>query len=279
MTIPIFTLSLVRELRGSPLTVLVAILLLESSGQDPITAQLLKDVTGFGDHTITDSLHALSSPTRQLVVRVNGGWRISSGFQLPLEISTLSTVGVDNFPHRDIVPEGEASRRENREYRGFGIPSCSSSNRKDNKFNEILEEQEQEIIEIRDIRDSDTFRENYCLCLKLNIRDPKASELSALSHVTPDLIQAHVDQARSEGHPLGTAIYRIIHQWTPSLDEKATKKIAIEKFTSDLTGHQPGCNCTDCSMSRAGAPVCPKCHHIYQDCECKSEEEKDEQNP
>jgi len=274
LTSPTFTLSLVRELRGSPLTVLVAILLLESSGQVPITAQLLKDVTGFGDHTITDSLHALSSPTRQFVVRINGGWRLTAGFQLPLQlnspdVSMLSTGDVDKFPHR------EASHRENREYRGFGVSSCSSSNRRDDKFNRILEEQEQEIFEIRAIRDSDAYRANYRQAIKLNIRDPKASELSALPHVTPDFIQAHVDQAKAENHPLGTAIYRIIHQWSPhTLDEKASNKFKIAELTAELTGHEPGCKCTDCTLSRAGLPVCPDCHHVYQNCECQDETSK-----
>jgi hypothetical protein len=249
MTNPTFTLSLVRELRGSPLTVLVAIVLLEASGQVPVTAQLLKDVTGYRDHTITDSLHALISPTRQIVVRVNNGWRLAAGFQLPLET-------------------------ESRDNRGFVTSSCSSSNRKSKKIIGILKEQEEESRDIRDIRDPDLFRANYKQSLKLGIRDPKASELSALPHVTPEFIQAHVDATEAEGRPLGTAIYRIIHQWSPQIDEKVTEKMKVAKLTAELTGHKPGCKCTDCSFSRAGSPVCPDCHHIYQNCECESEEEK-----
>ena len=71
-----------------PATVLVAILLLEQSGQIPVTAQLLKDVTGYGDHTITDSLRVLESPTRQIIRRVVNGWRLSQGFQMPLELQS-----------------------------------------------------------------------------------------------------------------------------------------------------------------------------------------------
>jgi hypothetical protein len=244
-----FTAAIVRELRGSPLTVLVACLLLEQSGQVPITAQLLKDMTGYGDHTVTDSLRALESPTRQLLTRVAGGWRLTTGFQFPLE-----------FQNRDI--------------RGFGVSSsCSSFNRKSNK---LLEEEEQETIEIRDIRDSDdllgkSFRANYKKALELNIRDPKASQLSALPHVTPEFIQAHVDQAHDDGHPLGTAIYRIIHGWCVEVDETKIKAKIISQDVANETGHKPGCKCTDCSMARVGLPICPDCHHIYQNCDCEGD--------
>jgi len=241
MTQPTFSISLIRELRGSPLTVLVAILLLEQSGQLPVTAQLLKDTTGYRDHTITDSLRVLASPTRQLVTRTTGGWRLASGFQLPLEIQ-----------NRDI--------REN-----VLSSSCSSSNRKSNK---LLQEPEQETIENRDIRG---FAANHAAALQAGIRDPKASELSALPHVTPEYIQAHVAQAQEDGHPLGTAIYRIIHNWSVQVDESKLRERSIIQSVSKLTGHKPGCKCMDCSMARLGMPLCPNCRRIYQNCECESQ--------
>jgi hypothetical protein len=137
MTKPIFTLSLVRELRGSPLTVLVAILLLEQSGQVPVTAQSIKDCTGFGDHTITDSLRALERPTCQLVARVTGGWRLSNGFQLPLEIQNRELRGFDattttttyispvfiKNKKMEIQVEAEAVTGNNRELRDFATPN------------------------------------------------------------------------------------------------------------------------------------------------------------
>ncbi len=242
---PIFSLSLIRELRGSPLTVLIAILLLEQGGQIPVTAQALKDTTGYKDHTITDSLRILENPTRQFIVRITGGWRISSGFQLPLTFQD-----------------------ENRDIRGFDVSSCSSSNR---KSKEIVNGEEQEIIEIRDIRDSDAFRANYKKALALGIRDPKASLMAALPNVTPDYIQAHVDQIKDDGHPLGTAIYRILHGWSIEIDEKKAKAKAVAELTAKATGHKPGCECIDCTMNRLGLPLCPTCHHIYQNCECPEE--------
>lgn len=200
MTAPTFTLSLIRELRGSPLTILVACLFLEQSGQTPITAQLLKDVTGYRDHTITDSLRALESPTRQHVRRVTGGWRLSSGFQLPLELSTGT---VDNFV-------------ENRDIRGFQHSSSSSHTSKTKSF--LLEEEEEG--KNRDIRDSrnPAFEDNHKLLRTHGVGEPKASHLATLRHVTPEYIAAHFAAIEGSALTIGTAIYRIEHQWTPDPD-------------------------------------------------------------
>ena len=206
-----FTLSLVRELRGSPLTVLVACILLEQSGQTPITAQLLKDVTGYKDHTITDSLRALESPMRQLVIRCHGGCRLASGFQLPLELhrpdvltesTELSTAPVDNSD-------------ENRDIRGFHNSSSSSFTSKTNSF--LLEEEEEEG-KNRDIRGFDAnpdFEENHKLLRANGVGEPKATKLAQLRHVTPKYIAAHLAAIKDTKLSIGTAIYRIEHQWTP----------------------------------------------------------------
>jgi hypothetical protein len=191
MSTPAFTLSLVRELRGSPLTILVACILLEQSGQVPITAQLLKDVTGYRDHTITDSLRALESPTRQLVARVTGGWRLACAFQLPLE---LSTGEVDNS-------------NQNRDIRGFGVSSSSSSSRRPVSF--LLEEEEEG--ENRDIRG---FGENHSLLVSLGVGEPKATQLANLHHVTPEFILSHFNAIKGSTLGIGTAIYRIEHNWS-----------------------------------------------------------------
>jgi hypothetical protein len=135
MTTPAFSISLVRELRGSPLTVLVAILLLEQSGQVPVTAQAIKATTGYSDHAVADSLRALEFPTRQLVVRVVGGWRLAGGFQLPLtfenrdirgfEPTTTTTYISPVFNkkrEREQVAEAEEVTNENRAIRGFATP-------------------------------------------------------------------------------------------------------------------------------------------------------------
>ena len=215
MTTPQFTISLIRELRGSPLTILVACILLEQSGQVPITAQLLKDVTGYRDHTVTDSLRALEVPTRQLVTRVVGGWRLAKdGFQLPLE---LSTGDVENFS-------------ENRDIRGFSLSSCPSFNKKKNKS---LEKEEEEENESRDIRGFG-FEANLKAAYQAGIRDPKAKRIAGMNHVTPQFIRDHVAHALAQGHELGTAISRIENNWPAPADKNDGHRYVTGEYANRI---------------------------------------------
>ncbi|TSA54216.1 MAG: hypothetical protein D4R38_02650 [Dehalococcoidia bacterium] len=233
---PSFTLSLVRELRGSPLTVLVACILLEQSGQTPITAQLLKDVTGYKDHTITDSLRTLESPTRQLITRNIHGWHIAHGFQLPLEFSTeLSTTPVDQ--RSDPAGNGCEIRNHNslinRDIRGFINSSSSSHKSKSKSF--LLEEEEEG--RNRDIRDSLEFDENHKLLRANGVGEPKATNIARMHHVTPEYITAHFAAIEGTALSKGTAIHRIEHQWsTENLPPAPTKSQSSEDTERYLRG-------------------------------------------
>jgi hypothetical protein len=186
MNTPTFTTSLIRELRGSPLTVLVALLLLEQSGQVPVTAQLLKDCTGYGDHTLTDSLRALTSPSRQIVVRVPGGWRLAGGFQLPLEIqsenriirefepTTTTALMVESKKNRYKAAVGE---EENRELRGFESP-------------------DQEII-------------HRIFHIEGRIGEPMATRLALLPGMDAITAMAHCCKAAMENTETGLLIHRL----------------------------------------------------------------------
>jgi len=186
---PVFTASLIRSLRGSPLTVLIACIFLESSGQVPVTINLLKTITGYGDHTISDALRLLTDTTNQSLIRVTGGWRISCSFQLPLSINS-----------------------QNRENRGFGGYSSSSSKSNPDSF--LLEEEEEE----GKNRENRGFQENLSILLAHGVGEPKASQLAKLHHVTPDFINAHFTAIKGSTLTIGTAIYRIEHNWTSNLD-------------------------------------------------------------
>jgi hypothetical protein len=242
MTTPTFTLSLIRELRGSPLTVLMAILLLENSGQVPITAQLLKDVTGFRDHTITDSLHALSSPTRQIVTRVHGGWRLTRNFQLPLEIQDPSTP------------------RENRDIRGFQ-PVVNSINRLEENTPHI------EDLSITTNQNRDIRGFNQQACLNVGIYEPKASSLASLPWATPEYITAWAKQTKAEGQTIGLTIWRIEHHH-PQPHVKPDQ-VNPSEIAAQFIGHELGCSCLDCQIIRSSGhtrDICPDCHHYH--CEC-----------
>lgn len=187
-----FSTSLIRELRGSPLTVLVAILLLDQTGQVPVTAQLLKDVTGYRDHTITDSLRVLESPTRQIVSRVTGGWRLASGFQLPLTFENREYR--DSFPVDDVVAV---------------IEETSSS------FEEINNNRPQ----------NREYRDSYKAAVAAGIMDPKAGQIARLAWVTPAYINA-LEKDVKQGNwdnPIGMLIHRIQNHYPASTNSIQSK--------------------------------------------------------
>ena len=239
MTTPIFSTSLVRELRGSPLTVLVALLLLEQSGQIPVTAQLLKDVTGYSDNTVTDSLHALTSPTRQIVVRMAGGWRLAQGFQFPLEIENRNISDFESVNAVNVVIE-ESDR--------------------------LLEDNNNSRGENRNISDSHIRN----LLHEVGIQEPMAGRLAKLHWMTREYISAHAEQIKREtwDHPQGMLIHRLQNQY-PAPEFKPDHKQEAILIAASATSHPAGCDCMDCTMVRLGGRnmLCPTCHHYH--CECK----------
>ncbi|TSA23289.1 MAG: hypothetical protein D4R70_00110 [Betaproteobacteria bacterium] len=181
---PIFSINFIRELRGSPLTVLVAIILLEQSGQVPVTAQLLKDVTGYKDHTITDSLRMLESPTIQSIRRVVNGWRIAQGFQLPLEIV-----------------------EKNRDIREFGPTTTTRYEGRIHLLSPVAGEEAQN----RDIRDFSPDQKTIHFILKTQglVGEPMCTRLALMDGIDPIFVLAHCAKAAMENTETGLLIHRI----------------------------------------------------------------------
>lgn len=95
-----------------------------------------------------------------------------------------------------------------------------------------------------------TESENFGLCRRacdeVGIREPKRSQIAQLEHVTPEFIRAHVAQVKSEGFPIGTAIYRILNNWD------VPEVVHVDDAS-------------------ASAAYCPKCWRV--DCICDDGEE------
>lgn len=107
------------------------------------------------------------------------------------------------------------------------ISDSSSSSSSAEAESSYLEEEEEEGSESEKIR--------FCLsaCDEYGIREPKRGKLSRLRHVTPEFIKAHVLQARAEGLPIGSAIYRIEYDWAPAekyLRERVDMRGCWDKF-------------------------------------------------
>jgi len=147
-----------------------------------VSADWLVTVTGYTDKPVTQALKLLTA--YGWITKVQSGWQISKGVQLPL----MST-------------ESEKFR------------SSSSSSTYLTDITTIEQEQQ-------DRKNSDFFAMNYRAMKGYGIREPALSRLSALGHVTPDFINAHVLQVFRERGNLGTAIHRIENEWpAPSVVE------------------------------------------------------------
>lgn len=188
-----FTPNLIRELRGSPLTVLCAFIVIQGAGVLPVTAQAIKDVTGYKDHTVTDALRILSDPTRQIVQRSYKGWTLSTAYQIPLTYQEQPPV-----VEKDI-----------RVLRDKLLSSSSRYTDTDLILDPLLPPEEN-----RDIRDKlPGYDAAHSAALTAGIRDPMADKIARLPDITPELITGHVIQTQAEGKHLGAAIYRIQHDW------------------------------------------------------------------
>jgi hypothetical protein len=189
-------IKLLRMLKGAPLSVLLAV---TWSGQ-AVTNGWLASVTGYTDKTVASALILLKE--YDMITNTRTGWMIAKGTQLKLGFSGNS----DTFVR--------LSRNNS---------DSSSSLIKESV--EIYSEEQQE--ESEKFRINPLFESNLVACLTSKIREPKASILADLPHVTPEYIYAHTQTARLEGNVIGTAIYRIENNWDqPIAPPDPTQKVS-----------------------------------------------------
>ena len=181
-----------------------------------MTAGWLCAMSGYTDKPVTTALSLLTE--YQMIVRVQGGWMVSGGaVQLPLVL---------DLKNRNISDSS----------------SCSSLNK--NGLISVGKEQEPE-------PENRNYSENLKTLHGFGIRDPKASLLAGLSHVTPDFIRGHVEQADQDGHSVGTAIHRIENNWALRLKKEAKPSVfstllARRQEDDDDADHPEDCDCITC---------------------------------
>ncbi|MBI5297969.1 MAG: hypothetical protein HY869_21035 [Chloroflexi bacterium] len=186
-------IKLLRLLKGAPLAVLLAIYWTRQR----VTAEWLATVTGYTDKPVTSALKLLT--TYSLITKVQGGWQLSGGAQLPL--MAIGSSDSENFR------------------------STSSSLNQGSSLNISDDEEETR-------KNSDSFRVNYRTLKGYGIREPALSRLSALPHVTEGFIHAHVRQVYREHGHLGTAIHRIEKDWPAP--EVVEEKPASSRYSSSV---------------------------------------------
>jgi DNA-binding transcriptional ArsR family regulator len=57
------------------------------------------------------------------------------------------------------------------------------------------------------------FQSNRLALLQAGIKEPAASRLAGLAHMTPEYIRAHVEHPDVRRHGMGTAVYRMTRGW------------------------------------------------------------------
>ncbi len=208
-------LYMLRTLKGAPLAVFVCLYL----SQRPLRAGEIADYTGYTDKPVSTALKMLKE--MNAITRNQNGWYTH---QLPLPFPVLS------------APE---------KIRNFSDSSGSSESinllTTTTTINLNKNERDFTLTDGKKVGIFPTFSRNFsdslAAALAAGIREPKASALAALPHVTPEYIRAHVAAAAGEENPLGAAIYRIEHGWTvPDSPDASANKYTSGEF-ADFVEH------------------------------------------
>lgn len=170
---PVFTLRMVRELKGAPLSCLI--LLIASS--NPVSNDWLCMMSGYTDKPVAQALRLLSSPEYQLVKKARGGWVLAKDFQAAL---------------------GSESRN-------FSVPAAAVN------IDSLSINDSESVVAGRNFSDSDSdpvFFANLEACREVGIGEPSASLISGLDHVTAEYIRNHA-KGLKRGEGIGLAILRM----------------------------------------------------------------------
>lgn len=223
------TSTMVKTLKGAPLSVLMLLLL----ARQPVSAQYLERESGYSDKAVNSALLYLAD--HGLITR-NGryAWQIAAGVKvLPLMNlidepeegpETVDVCAQTSEPepeeiedYSDDLPEAVENTdksdsfcgtRRNSESEKFRLP-VSSSGSSLNLVNPELELKPP--LPVLDARDSEKFRvdENLAACDSAGIHEPKRSAISRMERVTSKLIRYHTQTAPN----IPLAIYRIEKGW------------------------------------------------------------------
>ena len=191
------TTSQLRGLKGAPISVLMAMILV---GQ-PVGAEWLEDTTGYTYKVVASALRFLSEIG---YIQRNGRYHwVITGEVTQMPLMAPQPELPDPTPAEQ--PTSEEPLPENR----VGIiptPEPSSSSR---VFN--LDSSKENLL-ARKPPDPEKFRVDANLqeLAAQGIRDPARSRLATLPGVTPEMIRAHCASCPGK---LGQAIYHIEHNW------------------------------------------------------------------
>lgn len=232
--------AFLQSLRGSQALVVLAFLIVRQG----MAVAELSAATGLNDDTVRTAIKALAKKGNLLRQRGAHGREV----WIPAGQTLFALAGQN-------PKTSDSAAFQNPKTSDSGKILLSSSSVQADSL--LLEEEEEE---------EGPESENFGLCLKacdaVGIREPKRSNISRLPHVTPEFIRAHARWAREQGVPLGSAIFRIEHDWMPPescfredvAEDKQSSGGAVRysdwfrQFDQDEE-HGEDCECVECRIA------------------------------
>ncbi len=195
-----FTIEMLRTLKGAPLAVLMALALT----RQPAGAEYLARVTGYSPRPTGQALKLLED--YGLVTRNSRyAWQIASGLvQLPF-----------------ILPESSSQETDMRSVKSHH--KCDSIST--TAATAIVESQGvRSAVAVSNDKESQKIRLNLKTLKDCEIYQPKASQIAAKDWVTPEYIRRHVEHGKSRGDSLGLVIHRMLSADPAPLSEDEKRR-------------------------------------------------------
>ena len=173
-------LSYLRQVKGAPLSILVAL----SAASQPVQAKWLSSMTGYSPHSITSALVLLSEMQLVSCNTHRTAWRLTNGVrQLPLAPAQ--------------IPD-----RENRDPNSTTTAFKLYYNEEENNQKAAAEALTNPDRENRDPKIVSALN-------NVGIMEPTATILSELAWMTLEYAEAHISQAKRNNDPTGLLIHRM----------------------------------------------------------------------
>lgn len=199
-----FTSTMVKTLKGAPLSVLILL----SLARQPVSAQYLERESGYSDKAVNSALLYLAD--HGLITR-NGrySWQIANGVKaLPLMNELDEPVEEPLQAEAEVCAqtlEPDAGSRRNSESEKFRVASSSS--------NSLTTSIEKDTTTTTSDPESEKFRVSEVTqeCIRAGIWKSRSEAIAAMPHVTGRMVRYWTQWAASKHKDLPLAIWRIEH--------------------------------------------------------------------
>lgn len=180
-------LSYLRQVKGAPLSILVAL----SAANQPVQAKWLGSMTGYSPNSITTALVLLSEMQLVSCNTHRTAWRLTNGVrQLP-----LAPAQIPNRKNRDPDGTTTASLNSKKNFQAAEVAAFNSSDRENRDPDRENRDPKSELI---------TILHNS------GIMEPTATTLYELDWMTIEYAEAHISQAQADNVPVPLLIHRML---------------------------------------------------------------------